>query len=358
MTRQHETDGDAPRVRRPESRCLFALLALLMLLAAPSEAIFTKIGMAGMSFLKIGVGRCTGMGEAFVAVADDATAAFWNPAGLALVQKRQAVINHIDWIADVNHEYIAAVMPTRAGSVGVAVTALSQGAFEETTIDEPQGTGRTFSASDLCLGLSYARMFTDKLAFGLSAKAVSEQLWSVGASGLAFDFGVHYNTGWRGLRLGMSIVNFGPDLSFSGDLLDFTRDPGYEWPWTREELPGTYLTETFPLPVIFRFGLAYDFLRTDNSYLAGAIDLNHYNDVNEKVNIGLEYSIKPLYFRGGYILNADAGYASDLGWSTGLSAGAGVRVNPTSALGLSLDYNYRNLGRLGMSHRLTLLVEL
>jgi long-subunit fatty acid transport protein len=74
----------------------------LAVLAAvtPAEAVFTKIGMAGLPFLKIGVGRCTGMGEAFVAVADDATAAFWNPAGLALVQKRQALVNHIDWVAD------------------------------------------------------------------------------------------------------------------------------------------------------------------------------------------------------------------------------------------------------------------
>lgn len=329
-----------------------------LLAVSVSQAVFTKVGMAGLTFLKIGVGRCTGMGEAFVAVADDATAAYWNPAGLALVLKRQAIVNHVDWLQDVSHEYIVGVMPTRIGNVGVAVTALNQGTFEETTIDEPQGTGRTFTASDLCLGVTYARMFTDKLAFGVSAKAVSEQIWSVGASGLAFDFGVHYNTGWRNLRLGMAIANFGPDLSYSGDLLNFTHDPGYEWPWTREELAGTYLTETFPLPVIFRFGLAYDFMRADNTSLTGAIDLNHFNDVNEKVNIGLEYSYKPLYVRGGYILNADASYAGDLGWSTGLSAGAGVRVHPTGTLGLSLDYGYRNLGRLGMSHRLTLLVEL
>jgi hypothetical protein len=343
---------------RSGGRFLIPTLTLLAVLAAPSEAVFTKIGMAGMPFLKIGVGRCTGMGEAFVAVADDASAAYWNPAGLALVQKRQAVFNHIDWLADVNHEFISGVLPLKAGNVGVSVTAMSEGEFEETTIDEPQGTGRTFTARDLAVGVSYARMFTDKLAFGITAKALSEQVWNVGASGVAFDFGVHYNTGWRNLRIGMAIVNFGPDLRFSGGLLNFTHDPGWEWPWTREPLPGTYLTETFPLPVIFRFGLAYDLLRSDNSYLTAAVDLNHFNDVNEKVNAGLEYWYKPLYVRGGYILNTDQSYADALGWSTGVSAGAGVRVHPTPALGLSLDYGYRNLGRLGMSHRLTLSVEL
>jgi hypothetical protein len=340
------------------NRLTIVAVLLTLALAAPVQAVFTKVGMAGMPFLKIGVGRSTGMGEAFVAVADDASAAYWNPAGLALVGQRQALVNHIDWICDVNHEYVVGVMPTSAGSIGVAVTALNQGTFEETTIDEPQGTGVTFSARDLALGISYARLFTDKLAFGLSAKVVSEQVWSVAASGLAFDFGVHYSTGWQNLRLGMAIANFGPDLRYGGGLLNFTHDPGYEWPWTREQLPGSYLTETFPLPVTFRFGLAYDLFRRDASYMTAALDLNHFNDVNEKVNLGLEYCLKPIWLRVGYIVNADAEYARAIGWGTGLSAGLGVRVRPAEAIGLGLDYGYRNLGRLGMSHRLTVAVEL
>jgi len=85
---------------------LFGMLTVLAIVASvctPSQALFTKIGMAGLTFLKIGVGRSSGMGDAFVAVADDATAAYWNPAGLALVTGRQALVNHVDWIADINH---------------------------------------------------------------------------------------------------------------------------------------------------------------------------------------------------------------------------------------------------------------
>ncbi len=344
------------QTKRPIS-ILMSLALLGAIFVAPSWAVFTKIGMAGLPFLKIGVGRSTGMGDAFVAIADDATAAYWNPAGLALLDRRQAVVNHIDWIADISHEFVSVVMPTRSGNFGLNVTALSLGEFEETTIDEYQGTGRFFTGTDLAVGLSYARMFTDKLAFGLSAKMVSEKIWDVGCSGAAFDFGVHYNTGWRNLRLAMAIVNFGPDLRYSGSQLDFTNNPDWKWPWTREPIPATYLTETFPLPVIFRFGLAYDFLRTEHSYLAGAVDLNHYNDVNEKVNIGFEYNYRPLFLRAGYVANTDMNYAEDLGWKTGLSAGVGFKVEPTSSLGLSLDYSYRDLARLGGSHRLTLTVD-
>jgi len=330
---------------------------ILLVLVAPSWAVFTKIGMAGLTFLKIGVGRSTGMGDAFVAVADDATAAYWNPAGLALISGRQAMISHIDWVADINHEYVSVALPAMSGTVGFNVTALTMGEMEETTIENYQGTGRMFTGTDLAAGVSYARMVTDKLAFGASAKFVSERIWDVGCSGAAFDFGVHYNTGWRDLRMAMAITNFGPDVHFAGSQLNFTHDPAWEWPWTREPIPGTYLTENFSLPVIFRFGLAYDFIHTENSRLTMAADLNHYNDVNEKVNVGLEYNYGAFSLRGGYIFNTDMDYAEDVGLKTGLSGGVGLKVNPADAFGLKLDYSYRDLARLGGSHRLALMVD-
>ncbi|MGQ9678065.1 MAG: PorV/PorQ family protein [bacterium] len=330
------------------------ILPLLFLVLTPGFAAFTKVGMAGLPFLKIGVGRGTGMGEAFVAVADDASAAYWNPAGLALALNRQLILNHIDWISDISHEFAAVVVPSKLGNFAVSVTALSLGNFEETTIDKYQGTGQNFSGADISAGISYARMFTDKLCFGLTAKVISEKIWDVGTNGMAFDFGVHYNTGWRNMRLGMVIANFGPDLHYSGSQLNFTYSPDWEWPWTREPIPATYLTETFSLPVLFRFGLAYDIFNSDFNTLTAAVDLNHFNDVNEKVNIGLEYKSHGFALRGGYILNTDLDYAADIGWETGISFGAGFRVKPNPSFALGLDYGYRNLGRLGMSHRLTL----
>ncbi|MEO0081102.1 MAG: PorV/PorQ family protein [candidate division WOR-3 bacterium] len=340
--------------RSPRVILVTVLLAFLVI---PAYGLFTKIGMAGMSFLKIGVGRSTGMGDAFVAVADDATAAYWNPAGLALVPGRQALVNHIDWIADINHEFVSVVLPTTSGSFGFNVTALTMGEMEETTIEDYQGTGFMFTGTDLAFGASYARMITEKLAFGLSAKVLSEKIWDVSATGAAFDLGIHYNTGWRNLRLAMAIANFGPDMAFHGSQLNFTHDPGWEWPWTREPIPGTYLTENFSLPVVFRFGVAYDFLDDGNSRLTAAADLNHFNDVNEKVNLGLEYNYRVLTARAGYIVNTDMSYGEDIGFRTGLSAGIGLKLRPAETFGLGFDYSYRDLARLGGSHRLTLAVD-
>jgi len=337
----------------------FSLLLTIcyLLLANVSYGMFTKIGMAGMPFLKLGVGRATGMGDAFVAIADDASAAYWNPAGLALLKNREILLNHIDWILETRHEYLAAAFPTKLGTFAVSVTSVNYGEFEETTIDQYQGTGRTFDAGDLSVGASFARMFTDKFAFGATVKAIQQRIWEMTSSAVAFDFGTYYNTGWQNVRLAMSIANFGPDAIFSGSQLDFTvSDPeNYTWPWTITPIPATYKTEKFPLPIVFRFGVAYDIFKIEEkSRLTFAADLAHYNDINEKVNLGLEYKFMNFLIRGGYILNTDTQYAKDLGWRNGLSFGGGITLNPVHNLNFTVDYAYRDLARLGISHRVTL----
>jgi long-subunit fatty acid transport protein len=335
---------------------LLLLATFILLFVTPVYGAFSKVGMAGMPFLKLGVGRATGMGDAFVAIADDASAAYWNPAGLALLKNREVLVNHIDWILETRLEYLAGAFPTKLGALAVSVTSVDYGQFEETTIDQYQGTGRTFGASDLAVGVSFARMFTDKFAFGATVKAIQQSIWDISSTAVAFDFGTYYNTGWKNVRLAMMIANFGPDALFSGKELDFqvSHPEGYTWPWTITPIPGTYKTEKFPLPVIFRFGVAYDLFKTeDKTRLTFAADLAHYNDINEKVNVGFEYKIMNFLIRGGYILNTDTQYADDLGWRTGLSFGGGVTVHPTGNLNLTVDYAYRDLARLGISHRVT-----
>ncbi len=346
------------KYQKSNIKYLLILTAISLLLTTPAFGVFTKLGMAGMPFLKLGVGRATGMGDAFVAIADDASAAYWNPAGLALLKNREIILNHIDWVMETRHEFITAAFPTNLGTFAFSLTNVDYGTFEETTIDQYQGTGRTFSATDLAFAVSFARMFTDKFSFGGSVKTVQQRIWDLSASAFAFDLGTYYNTGWRNLRLAMAIANFGPDANFSGKQLDFTENnrSDWTWPWTYEEIPATYKTDKFPLPIIFRFGFAYDIINQDNMKLTWATDLAHYNDINEKVNIGLEYTFTNFALRAGYILNTDADYSQNLLWKTGLSFGAGFYVSPVSNLKLKLDYAYRDVGRLGGSHRITLQV--
>jgi hypothetical protein len=342
---------------RSQKYCQWLLVACCLLLTSTTFAAFSKVGTVAAPFLKISVGRPTGMGDAFTGIADDASAAFYNPAGLAHLDQRQVFFNHISWIAGVNHEYISGILPVSGiGTFGVAITSLSTGDMEQTLIDDPTsparedlGTGLSFDASDMALGVTYARLITDKLAFGFSAKGITERIWDITASGVGLDVGLLYHTGWRSLRLGASVANFGSDMTFGGRNLDFVDS-------TLPTRPqASYKTTPSPLPIMFRFGLGYNLIETDASKLVLALDLVHPSDINETVNLGLEYGIAGKYFlRGGYIYNTDLTYQEAVGWNQGISAGAGLAFEPVKGLDLKLDYGYRHQGYMGGTHRVTL----
>jgi hypothetical protein len=340
-----------------EIRNFFGAIGFCLLAIGLSFGGMTKIGTTAAPVLKIGVGRATGMGEAFVAVADDASSAYWNPAGLALLTSRQVIFNHIDWIADVNHDFITVALPLSIGTVAFSVTALTMGEMRNTILDdaatlavrEDTGTGLTFGATQLALGATYSRMITDRLAFGITAKGISEQIWDNSASGIGMDVGLFYKTGFRSLNLGMVISNFGSEMSYSGRQLDFadttkTTDP-----------PAAYQTTPAPLPTIFRFGISYNLIEKEKDYLLFAADLVHPSDVSETVNFGLEYCANRLLFiRAGYIFNTDADYADEIGRKTGICAGLGVAFKIRERINLKLDVGYRMIDYLGGSPRMTL----
>ena len=346
---------------------ILLILALLASVAfvSPAQAAFSKVGTTGAAFLKISVGRSTAMGDAFVAIADDASACYFNPAGLASVN-RQIALNHLDWIADVTHENLAVVLPvTNFGTVALNVTALAMGSIEQTTIDNPntvtredEGTGLFFGASDMAIAISYARTITDKLSFGLTTKVVNQSIWDMSATAVGFDLGLFYNTGFKSLRIGAAVTNYGTQLAFTGRQLD------YNFFWTDSgpsQIQGSYKTTPAGLPTAFRFGIAYDIVEAldpaKDSRLTAALDITHPSDINETVNFGLEYGLANVFFlRGGYILNADASYQNQLGWLTGLSAGMGARAKPVRGLSLGLDYTFRYLRYVKPAHRLQLTV--
>lgn len=345
----------------PMTKQALAVVLACLVAASVGFAAFSKVGTTGAAFLKIGVGRSTAMGEAFTAIADDASACYFNPAGLAHVG-RQVQLNHVDWIADINHDHLAVVLPwTNFGTLSFAVTALSMGDMEQTMIDNPgtraredEGTGLKFSAADFAFGVTYSRIITDKLAFGFTARAVQQTVWDMSASALGVDLGLFYNTGFRSLRIGATVSNFGTQLAFSGRQLEY----GITWPDSGPPgLRGNYRTDGMPLPTLFRFGIAYDLMDTEQSKLTAAVDLTHPSDINETINFGLEYGYSNLFFlRGGYILNVDQKYAESVGRLSGLTAGCGVKTEPTQGLNLGLDYTFRFLKYLKPTHRVQLTV--
>lgn len=341
---------------------LCSLLTPLCSLLTPSvyaDVRFSKVGTTSAQFLKIGIGRATGMGEAFAAIADDASAGYFNPAGLSQLTSREVLFNHIDWIADVYHDYISVALPIKnLGTLSFSATALTMGQMERLTIDdgrtvirEDDSTGFYFGAMDIAFACSYARQITDKLAFGFTGKAISQSIYNMNATGAAIDLGLLYHTGFKSLRIGACLTNFGTSMAFSGLGLEF-QDSSYQ---TRPR--ASYKTTGTPLPTTFRFGLAYNFIETPYNLLTFACDVIHPNDINETVNFGIEYVFRKIFFlRGGYILNTDPNYAKELKYTTGISAGTGFKLDITPGVNLRLDYCYRDMGWLKGSHRLGAIV--
>lgn len=352
------------KIQNAKFKKVLIVLTLCYMLFAISQLSadikFSKVGTTSAQFLKISVGRACGMGDAFTAIADDASATYFNPAGLSQLNMREGLFSHINWIADLNHDYISVALPVQGiGTIAFSATALTMGNMERLMIDDPKtsvredtATGLYFSAMDLALAVSYGRQITDKLSFGFSTKAISQTIWNMSATGAAFDFGLFYHTGYKSLRLGAVIANFGTAMSFSGLGVEFQDTI------LRTKPRAVYKTTPTNLPTIFRFGIAYNVMETPKDVLTMAIDLTHPNDINETINIGLEYAYQKLLFlRTGYILNTDLEYAKALKYTTGLSTGAGVKIDLKSGMNLRLDYCYRDMGWLKGTHRVMLGIE-
>ena len=172
---------------------------------------FDNAGTSAANFLKIGVGgRAAAMGGAITGQVDDPTSLFWNPAGIANANGIEIAVNHTDWIFDFTHSYFAAVLPAgRVGHFGLSINYLNLGKMERTTELEPEGDGTSFSASDVAIGLAYAKKMSDRFNFGVQLKIIQESISFSSANALAIDVGSQYITRFSGLKLGMSITNFG-----------------------------------------------------------------------------------------------------------------------------------------------------
>lgn len=290
-----------------------------------------RAGTAMYQFLKIGVGgRAVGMGESFVAVANDASALYWNPAGITQIQGNELIFSHVNWPVDVRHEFFGYVLPLGSvNRIGFSVSALHTDEFEETTEFQPLGTGTFVSFGDISVGLTFARQMTDKFSVGATVKYIDENLAELHARNVLIDFGTYYWTGFGSTRFAVSVLNFGTNIQPDGTVIQ--RD-------------GTETTafQDFAPPTIFRIGFASEFIDDEKQKLTGSIQLNHPNDNAENVNLGVEYWWnKTLALRGGYRVNVE---------EESFAFGGGLNV-PLNLIDLNLDFSYSDFGRLGSASR-------
>ncbi|MAT58180.1 MAG: hypothetical protein CMF23_09435 [Ignavibacteriae bacterium] len=319
-------------------------LLILLIIIAPLSVkgqLFPTLGgqRAGIStaqFLKIGVGgRASAMGDAFVAIADDASALYWNPAGIVHSKSNEILISHNEWVVDIKHQFIGGIYHLSPNDVvGLSFTTLHMDDMPVTTEVMPFGTGEYFGFGDIAVALTYSRKMTEQFSFGATVRYIEETLDKLKMRGVMIDLGTFYWTGLGTTRFAVAISNFGNELAPDGEVVLFGNRKKSEW-------------QSFSPPTMFRIGFAMEPYQTETHRLTTSIQLNHPNDNSENVSTGIEYSWKEIFFaRGGYKLNVD---------EQDFTFGAGVKV-PVGIADVTFDYAFANFERLGSAHRFSLLL--
>lgn len=306
-------------------RRIFAVAVVLLVpaIAVAATKPFEKVGTYAAQFLKIGPSaRAAGMGSCFTAVADDATSIYWNPAGIVEKTRTQVTLNSVVYPADIDIYFAGAIFntPYFPGTFGISARALAMDPQEERTIYMPEGTRRFFDAGDMSFGLTYATFFTDRFSAGITAHFLHMGLADKSVETLAFDFGLLYRIGIRGMRLGMIVQSLGGEVDFDN--------------------------RASKLPTLFKVGLSVDAYRSGAHTLLASGEFQHPVDNNERMNVGMEYTFNQFFMlRGGYNIGYD---------SQGLAWGAGFRLDTSQTSDIGVDYAWEDLGYLGTTHRFSL----
>ena len=213
---------------------LIASFAVL-LLAAGADKAQAQPGKAAVQFLRIAPdSRSAGMGNSGVALADNANAIFWNPAGLAYQSNTQLGLTHANWLPEFNaglfYEYLVGTyhMPG-VGTFGGHVTFLNLGESERRTGPGEDGLIGEFRSYDLAVGASYGRKVSERFAFGTGLRMIysnlapeTESVDSGTAFSFAFDLAGLYRTAPFALggadgtfSAGFNLANMGPNITYS-----------------------------------------------------------------------------------------------------------------------------------------------
>ena len=270
-------------------------------------------GQAGsdIAVLKAGVGaRPLGMGGAFTAVADNADANFYNPAGLSQITKNEITTSQTKLSTDTDHYYISYVRPAFGGAIGISWIQIGLGTITQTSSEVNSNnevqTISVFSYFSNAYLLSYGKELNNHISAGLTAKYLTSDMFQI-AGGQAYGYSLSPGIMIRlrkGLQAGVKI----------DELIN-------QQSW------GTGTAEK--VPPVARIGLAY---KAVNPGLF-AIDLSQIlkSGYSTAVSLGYEWAMDGLSLRIGYMEN-------------GLTAGAGFIAGHAR-----VDYAYVSAHRVSLS---------
>lgn len=260
------------------------LMALILALALPSfvaaEGDADKAGSVGFKFLNLAYGARGAALGGLAAQASGAEAIFWNPAGIALADGIGFSAGMTQWLVETSYLNAGVVLPLAGGVLGASILSVDYGEIlksgwsgeTEFIFEANQGS---FSAADVALQLSYARLLSDKFSIGGTAKIVTETIDTETLSGFAFDVGMQFRTGFRGIRLGAVISNFGPDID------PVSRPAGSSY----TEFP------SMSLPMTFSFGIIGQAYGDAAMGLVAGVNVVKYADLAQRFAFNGEFTI-------------------------------------------------------------------
>ncbi|MEA2064566.1 MAG: PorV/PorQ family protein [Gemmatimonadota bacterium] len=296
------------------------LLSMFLMLRAAAgvpqalAGIHSDAGTTSLNFLKIPVGaRAAAMGGAFSAVVGDASAVFWNPAGLEEAEPMEMFFMHHRFIEDITQSAAGFVFDLRQVRLGVSMNYFSMGELERRSHNSvvPEGV---FTPFDMALGLSASYSVNENISVGATGRFVHEDLDSETARAVLADLGLKARIPQvPGLVAAVTVRNLGSKLKYERTGYDAPRlvSLGAAWlkvlPWKRSTL---LVSSEITVP----------------------------NDNNTRVSIGGEYGYQDFLF-------GRLGYRNGLDYED-VSFGFGMRWRK-----LRFDYAFVPLSNLGNSHR-------
>lgn len=312
----------------------------------------TKSGTTAAQFLKIPVdARGSAMGGAAAGMSGDLGSVFWNPAGLSNLTRMEISFVNSNWLAETQLQHVGLGIPLQSyGVLGISVTQLTIPEDIVRTVNNPEGTGEYWQASDLSVQLTYAKRLTDRFSIGGNLKFVQQKIWHSSATTFAGDLGVLFITPFNGIRIGASLSNYGGDMKLAGRDQKLSVDPDLVNQGNVEFVNALYETESFPLPLLFRVGISGELIKSRALRISYGVDALHPNDNTEAVNTGVEIALGETFFlRGGlsslYRENSEEG----------VTFGGGLQTRIwRSPARLKLDFCYQEFGRLKNVQRVSI----
>ncbi len=306
----------------------------------------SRVGTSAAPFLTMGVGaKGQALGHANTINTSGAEALFWNPSAISLENRGGSAssgffsVNQL--FVDVEAYGAGLVLPLGEGTgknLGFGINYVDYGRQKVRTVDLQEGTGSTYGANDLSIGVTYAQNLTETFHFGGTAKFIQQKIYDMHAETFAVDLGFILKTNYfNGLTIGASISNFGGKMQMDGINSEYFIDIDEGSEGDNENVLGRVKMDQWDLPLSFKVGLSLPVIKQDNLewLILSEAQQTSDNDLNIDSGSELSYISNTVKFhvRGGYkdLLLGDR-------VDSHITYGAGFVLKTNSGIAIGVDF--------------------